>query len=1764
MAEIDDPFMTLESDNSATATLDRPFEPLEEEDLFATLHDKPPLRPLQFTNIQAARPGQKEIIYLPETQRRYEVPVGSFAVLNDMHKDGAYDDISEPPSSAFDEFKANIEQQSVFMGLIAFTSGMIDVEKATDWISERSRASVNASRHAPEYYTKAQQEYSNAKGFWEHAAVVANNPKWLGRMAFVQAPNSIAPLMASLVGSAAGPAGTFGGLFFGDVLVEMGAWMDQEIQKTGIDMSDPKQLMAVLMDENFMSDIRNEALRKGLATGAIDTLTAIFGGRLLRKLIPNPNAFGKIVRTTGGVAVESVGEGVGEVTGQLAATLDPEKVDIAEGFLEAISSLSQSVGTVVLTQGIGKKVKAEGQVTPVQEEGVVTNTERLQGAVDDIQAEEGLADEEQIGEVKPESITPEIVAETVKNIENIVKEIQAEEIIKAEAAGDATQPVPRETITEAKTLEKFRKAKPLGSNLSLKDKLVAEARRNGVSEENIQKLIDDLPPIKADVLDVVTGEPVSIDVVRGIGRAKGKEVAFEGINVLGEGRYSAIDEEVAKVFGPKIEKLTVKLKNPYVIDSDVQLSKLFGENIPFDNKSRLPLLKKLRADLEAQGYDSVIVNVPIMADVNFKGQSIKRIREIFGDTQVVEFKPKTVPRETGEQIEKVLEVFGPSQATRETLIKGRIKKLESDMRAKTDQIVAMDKLRDKVAKPSKSLNNQIDTLENELAILEADLDNMLILGLANDLKVVKKTSASQRKFDKKQASKENIKAEAESIFKELNEGQQGEIIVPKLDLDVSANDQQQAFGVKSTNPAYLFGDLDRVGLKQQGKKPNTRNKRTVMNMVQRIIDNPDINPKAFSDPAQQALVQRILDLINDRLKGEQPRFVPGTGFAEEFVRGFVETEETISENEKLQALFESLENKEAIRKAEIDTSQTIEIKGEKLVSLETQSLKAQEQALNRGLREGARTTTKNIKQVSKNIRDLVNASSLEADDKKAILALAQFDNKENFLKILPKLRETIQASFNRTQRRELIESIKDAMKKVGKARNIAVDVVRQIEDLVKDIDLVKRTEKTKNRLQNTLDFIKRQIEAGKDIEIPKRVITELELLNKIPIEKLTNEDLQALLNQINALKEVGKRKFEIRKEIKELTKEERLKLITEDARPLEERPIKTREDEVGGQLERMDKFKNKFNRAANIVKRKLIALSPMDVVFDMMSKVGNYKGAISTIFKRTLDIANSKYIDQVAGSKRRILDTVKTLGLKEQGELGRFTYNRIATWAALQQEGGREHLLSSYTEKALAKFEKEGLTNKEEALLKVIREEFEKLKPLVKQVLKVVYNKDLTDVSDYFPMQTDFKAMEGWELQNMFGRDVQLIGSELFTGGLTINVEKGFTEERFGGKNPIKLDALEIAMKHIDNASYLIHMAQDIKELGELANTDEFRKAAGKLGQEITRNWIDLMARHGGKEGHRSNVFDVLRKNTGWAVLGYKLSSALIQPTALLDGAALIGRYAFKGAYNVLLNPEWRAFMMDNFSELKSRIGDDVAYAALMQGVKKETILGKAKIGSFWLIRTLDGVTATAIAAGAYEKIVTEKGGLVDFAKPDLDAIQDATLIMRRTQSSGLFKDAPSALTRGTFIGSVSADKLIFQFQSFMLTRWSLIQHDMIHNGIRLGQTQQSLNIATYLILAAMAEVGIRRGAEEIIAAATGSGDDLEDIDEDLLNKFLMELFRTIPVFGSIMNSFNYGNIPVPVISITERALDSLKLTIKTKDDERKFKHAARSSSSGW
>lgn len=259
-------------------------------------------------------------------------------------------------------------------------------------------------------------------------------------------------------------------------------------------------------------------------------------------------------------------------------------------------------------------------ITPVEELKEEDRDKVLDGLIEN--AEVGGKSEKQVmGEVvSKKRVKPEIKVRVRDFDAEIDVKKPVKEIIKP-------QPI------------KFRKAKREVSNPEFKKNLIAEARSNNVSEEKIEELIKTLPT-KPDILDVKTSEPVSIDVVHGTGRTKEKVVAFKGINVLGKGKYSAIDREVAKTFGPKIVETTVKLENPFIIDSDVGLAELFEQDIPFDNKSRVPLLKKARAKIEADGHDGVIVNVPQLTDFNSKDQLVKRIREIFGDTQIIEFKPK--------------------------------------------------------------------------------------------------------------------------------------------------------------------------------------------------------------------------------------------------------------------------------------------------------------------------------------------------------------------------------------------------------------------------------------------------------------------------------------------------------------------------------------------------------------------------------------------------------------------------------------------------------------------------------------------------------------------------------------------------------------------------------------------------------------------------------------------------------------------------------------------------------------------------------------------------------------------------------------------------------------------------------------------------------------------------------------------------------------------------------------------------------------------
>ena len=121
---------------------------------------------------------------------------------------------------------------------------------------------------------------------------------------------------------------------------------DELLSEEGYDTTNPASLLQALQNDDLVKEIRLKAERKGLTTAAVDALFQVVGGRFLK--IAKVKGAGKVGTAAAGatdVAVQSVGEGVGEFAGQVAR--DGEG-SIKEAVLEGITGLGQSVGQTAI------------------------------------------------------------------------------------------------------------------------------------------------------------------------------------------------------------------------------------------------------------------------------------------------------------------------------------------------------------------------------------------------------------------------------------------------------------------------------------------------------------------------------------------------------------------------------------------------------------------------------------------------------------------------------------------------------------------------------------------------------------------------------------------------------------------------------------------------------------------------------------------------------------------------------------------------------------------------------------------------------------------------------------------------------------------------------------------------------------------------------------------------------------------------------------------------------------------------------------------------------------------------------------------------------------------------------------------------------------------------------------------------------------------------------------------------------------------------
>ncbi len=151
-------------------------------------------------------------------------------------------------------------------------------------------------------------------------------------------------------------AGQVAGTFGGSLSTEYGSKILEELQSSGMDITDPNSIQSYFSDEEKLAPIREKALKRGVPIAAFDAVSAGIGGKLGRVfgseiIKEGEKVLGKKFATKTGEALTELGAqavlgGGGSVAGSVAIG---EEVDLKDVFAEVIGEVG--TGSIEVLQG---------------------------------------------------------------------------------------------------------------------------------------------------------------------------------------------------------------------------------------------------------------------------------------------------------------------------------------------------------------------------------------------------------------------------------------------------------------------------------------------------------------------------------------------------------------------------------------------------------------------------------------------------------------------------------------------------------------------------------------------------------------------------------------------------------------------------------------------------------------------------------------------------------------------------------------------------------------------------------------------------------------------------------------------------------------------------------------------------------------------------------------------------------------------------------------------------------------------------------------------------------------------------------------------------------------------------------------------------------------------------------------------------------------------------------------------------------------------
>jgi len=800
---------------------------------------------------------------------------------------------------------------------------------------------------------------------------------------------------------------------------------------------------------------------------------------------------------------------------------------------------------------------------------------------------------------------------------------------------------------------------------------------------------------------------------------------------------------------------------------------------------------------------------------------------------------------------------------------------------------------------------------------------------------------------------------------------------------------------------------------------------------------------------------------------------------------------------------------------------------------ESTILKEKIQNVERGIREGTIKTKKEIKTIQTELINMVEKAGLEAVDRaKFIRTIKNVQTQVQLEKALPEIRERVRKLAERGEKEALVREInRFARVKVD------ADYREQMDEMLEQFDLKRRTEATKKRRQKKAEFIDRQREEGNLDFLPPDFFTDF---GKKTLDEMSLSEVDQLRDQIRVLATVGATKAKLLAIRGEKDFQSRLTNI-----------IKTVYDRIGKTEQVEGEVRPLVSRAERGMIKEI--KDQIDSYFAIHRKIEFVCLALqinNDIFE-TMQEGINKELTTGEEVYEKLKDAFALISkdlnsmIKDEVEIDGISLTRqqmIGVALNNGNPGNRQRLIdgNKFTIEQVRAIEKELKPNERQFVERVF-EIIDSLFPKTVQVTKKLYGiKPRGIEGKYFPIVADKELSKEAKL-----REAQ---RDLFQDVFHVTfVERGFTKERTGGRAPINLNAFDVIFKHIDSVIHYNSLAIPVRDIQKIITNPRFRKSITEAMDENVYNqfpsWLRDISNPRGLQA--SNTMDkisqFLRHNATAAILGHRLTVSLLQGGSFTQTINEIGLpNSIHGITQFYKNPKGAIEFVYSKSPImknrKHRFDREIRdwlktkeAVKITQGKKSYTEM------LFELIRGVDFITTMPSWIGAYEKNLRET------QNPE-GAARYADGVVRRTQPAAAMENL-SAVMRGS-----QTQKL---FTSFM-THFSNMHNQLVlaMDNLKYSKNhplRKSANFAR-----SMWWVWI---APSLLAGWVRSGFKLDDwrrYAQELVLYPFTGMFLIRDLMGAIVKGFDFG--APPGLS----AFKELSYAFKGKRGRTKIKHGAK------